>query len=57
MAKYAIELLSDDRKWVMFSQNARKRAVEKFDVNLVVPIYEKLYEEALNESRIPLSVK
>lgn len=57
MAKYAIELLADERRWEMFSHNARKRAVERFDVNLIVPLYEKLYEGALSESRIPMSVK
>jgi N-acetyl-alpha-D-glucosaminyl L-malate synthase BshA len=50
MAKYAIELLTDERKWKVFSQNSRNRAVEKFDVNLIVPLYEKLYDEALSET-------
>ncbi len=57
MAKYATELLSDDRKLELFSQNARKRAVEKFRVDLIIPQYEKLYEEALNETGANISVK
>ncbi len=57
MAKYAIELLTDERKWELFSHNSRKRSVDKFDVNSIVPLYEKLYEEALNEIRTPASVK
>lgn len=57
MAKYAIDLLSDNHKWELFSQDARRRAVEKFNVNLIVPLYEKLYEEALNEARSPVSTK
>ncbi|HEY9167317.1 MAG TPA: N-acetyl-alpha-D-glucosaminyl L-malate synthase BshA [Candidatus Kryptonia bacterium] len=57
MAKYAIELLSDDRKREVFSQHARKRAVEKFDTNLIVPQYEKLYQEALSESRTSVAIK
>ncbi len=57
MAKYATELLSDDRKLELFSQNARKRAVEKFRVELIVPQYEKLYEEALNETGANIRVK
>ncbi len=57
MAKYSVDLLSDERKWELFSQNARRRAEEKFDVNLVVPIYEKLYEEALSETKTSVSVK
>ena len=55
MAKYAIELLGDERKWDLFSRNSRKRAVEKFNSDLIVPLYEKLYEEALSETK--LSVK
>ncbi|MCL4509979.1 MAG: N-acetyl-alpha-D-glucosaminyl L-malate synthase BshA, partial [Bacteroidetes bacterium] len=57
MAKYSVDLLSDEQKWELFSQNARRRAEEKFDVNLVVPIYEKLYEEALSETKTSVSVK
>jgi N-acetyl-alpha-D-glucosaminyl L-malate synthase BshA len=57
MAKYAIELLSDERKWELFSQNSRKRAVEKFNVNSIVPLYEKLYEEALSEIKTPAGAK
>ncbi len=55
MAKYAIELLGDERKWDLFSRNSRKRAVEKFNSDSIVPLYEKLYEEALSETK--LSVK
>lgn len=57
MAKYATELLSDERKLELFSENARKRAVEKFRVELIIPQYEKLYEEALNETGAPVGVK
>ncbi len=57
MAKYAIDLLSDDRKWELFSRNSRKRAVEKFNVNSIVPMYEKVYESALSEARAAESVK
>ncbi len=57
MAKYAIELLSDDRKLELFSQNARKRAVDKFSEELVIPQYEKLYEEALNETGATVGLK
>ncbi len=57
MAKYATELLSDDRKLDLFSQNARRRAVEKFRVELIIPQYEKLYEEALKETGANVSVK
>lgn len=43
MARYAVELLTHPRKWEDFSQNARNRAVELFDKELVVPQYEALY--------------
>ncbi len=57
MAKYAIDLLSDQRKWDLFSQNSRRRAVEKFNVNSIVPLYEKVYEESLNEIKTTAGVK
>lgn len=57
MAKYATELLGDDRKLALFSQNARKRAVEKFRVDLIIPQYEKLYEEALNETGAAVGIR
>lgn len=57
MAKYATELLSDERKLDLFSQNARRRAVEKFRVELIIPQYEKLYEEALKETGANVGVK
>lgn len=49
MAKYCVELLSNPKKLRIFSENARKRAVEKFDISLIVPQYEALYEEACRE--------
>jgi len=49
MAKYCVELLSNPKKLRIFSENARKRAVEKFDISLIVPQYEALYEEACQE--------
>lgn len=48
MAKYSIELLTNEKKYEMFSKNSRKRAVEKFDASVVVPIYENLYNNVLN---------
>ncbi len=57
MAKYSIDLLSDSHKWKLFSQNARRRAVEKFNLDLIVPLYEKVYEEALSETRSAIAAK
>ena len=48
MAKYAIELLTNEKKYKIFSQNARERAVKKFDTNKVVPHYEDYYKKVLN---------
>jgi len=47
MAKYALELLSNDKKYKLFSENSRHRAVEKFDKSKVVPLYEEYYEQIL----------
>jgi N-acetyl-alpha-D-glucosaminyl L-malate synthase BshA len=58
MAKYAIDLLSDERKWQLFSQNSRKRAEDKFNVEQIIPLYERLYERAISETReISVSAK
>ncbi len=48
MAKYAVDLLSNDKKYKLFSKNARDRAVNKFDKSKIVPIYEKHYQTILN---------
>lgn len=49
MAKYAIDLLSNEKKYDLFSKNARERAVQQFDVSKVVPMYEKHYESILEK--------
>lgn len=43
MAKYIIDLLKNDKKYKMFAEKARKSSVEKYDINKIVPLYEKLY--------------
>ena len=47
MAKYTLELLSNEKKYKLFSENSRKRAVNKFDTSIVVPLYEEYYEQIL----------
>ncbi len=47
MSKYAVELLSDKKKYDHFSANARKRA-EEFSEERIVPMYEKFYESIIN---------
>lgn len=49
MAKYALELLSNDKKYKIFSENSRQRAVNKFDKSRVVPLYEEYYEQILKD--------
>ena len=43
MAKYSIELLSNEDKLIEFKQNALNQAL-KFNINNIIPQYEKLYE-------------
>lgn len=47
MAKYALELLSNNKKYKLFSENSRQRAINKFDKSIVVPLYEEYYEQIL----------
>ncbi len=47
MAKYALELLSNDKKYKLFSENSRERAVNIFDKSKVIPLYEEYYEQIL----------
>ncbi|MFA6027024.1 MAG: glycosyltransferase, partial [Ignavibacteriaceae bacterium] len=50
MAKYAIELLTNEKKYHTFSTNARARAVEKFDKSIIIPQYEEYYKKILSGS-------
>jgi glycosyltransferase involved in cell wall biosynthesis len=47
MARYAIDLLTNDAKRHLFSQACRKRAVEHFDVHKIVHQYVEYYEQCL----------
>jgi L-malate glycosyltransferase len=47
MARYAIELLTNEAKHKLFSRAARQRAVESFDVHKIVNQYEAHYEQCL----------
>lgn len=51
MAKYTIDLLTNEKKYTLFSKKARERAVNSFDINSIVPRYEKYYETVLNNSK------
>ncbi|MGA2669180.1 MAG: N-acetyl-alpha-D-glucosaminyl L-malate synthase BshA [Ignavibacteria bacterium] len=47
MADYTLDLLGNERKYRIFSENARKRAVNLFSSEMIVPQYEKYYEKIL----------
>lgn len=46
MAKNIITLLSDEKKLAQFKVNAFEQA-KKFDINVILPQYEKLYEDVI----------
>jgi L-malate glycosyltransferase len=48
MAKYTIELLTNEKRYKSFSKNSRDRAVKNFDKDLIVPKYVDYYEKVLN---------
>ena len=50
MAKYAIELLTNQKKYEYFSKKARERAL-KFREENIVPLYEEFYERILAENK------
>lgn len=49
MAKYVVQLLTNPKKYELFAENARSRAIEKFEISKIVPEYESYYEEILNK--------
>lgn len=49
MAKYTLDLLTNDKKYEMFSQNARNRTLNNFDKSIVVPMYEQHYKDILEQ--------
>jgi N-acetyl-alpha-D-glucosaminyl L-malate synthase BshA len=46
MAKNTIALLSDEKKFQQFRENAFEQA-KKFDIEAILPMYEKLYKEVI----------
>jgi len=47
MARYTIDLLRNENKYRLFSEAARRRAVENFEVDHIVPLYEEHYNRIL----------
>lgn len=52
MAKYAIELLTNETKRLMFAKEGRKRAVEMFNLEMIVNEYERHYEKVMNSPKV-----
>jgi len=48
MAKYVLDLLTNEKKYKTFSLNSRNRAVQNFDKDLIVPKYIEYYEKVMN---------
>lgn len=52
MARYAIELLTNESKRQMFAKEGRKRAVEHFNLDKIVDEYERHYEKVMNSPKV-----
>lgn len=52
MARYAIDLLTNDQKHALYAEASRRRAVEMFDVKKVVDLYEDYYKKVLSENLV-----
>jgi L-malate glycosyltransferase len=52
-ARRAIELLSDDHYHGVLAQNARQTAISRFSTDLIIPQYEKYYEEIRDRAANP----
>jgi N-acetyl-alpha-D-glucosaminyl L-malate synthase BshA len=47
MAGCCLQLLADRDLAATYAANARKRAAEKFDYKMIIPLYERIYERLL----------
>ena len=48
MAKYSIELLTNERRYSIFSKNSRERSEKQFEKSNILPKYVEYYEKILN---------
>ncbi len=53
MAENAIKILSNNQTLNLFKENALKVA-KQFDIKNILPLYEKLYQKAINSSKKPI---
>ena len=49
MAKYAVDLLSNERKHKKFAKKSRERAVNTFRKDMIIPQYEEYYAKILGD--------
>ena len=49
MAKYTLDLFTNEKKYEFFSHNARNRTLTHFDKSIIVPMYEEHYNNILNK--------
>ncbi|MBZ0199966.1 MAG: N-acetyl-alpha-D-glucosaminyl L-malate synthase BshA, partial [Ignavibacteriaceae bacterium] len=52
MSKYVLDLLTNEKKYEIFANNARNRAVEFFDIGKVLPLYEEHYHKVLEKETL-----
>jgi len=52
MADSALALLTDGERWARFSAAARRRAVDNFSIDEIVPMYEDYYREVIERGRL-----
>jgi N-acetyl-alpha-D-glucosaminyl L-malate synthase BshA len=55
MAKYAIDLLTNEPKHTLFATASRKRAVDMYSATRIVNQYEEYYKLVLTEQSIPVN--
>jgi|ERR1051326_90408 N-acetyl-alpha-D-glucosaminyl L-malate synthase BshA len=53
MARYALDLLTNETKYKHFAAASRRRSVDSFGVEKVVDQYERYYEQVLAETSVP----
>ena len=53
MAKYSIELLTNESKHRLFASQAQRRAVDLFKMEKIVNVYQAFYEKVLAEQTVP----
>jgi N-acetyl-alpha-D-glucosaminyl L-malate synthase BshA len=55
MARYAVDLLTNERKYSQFRQAARDRALNQFSARDIVPMYENYYRRVLGMEEVEAS--